>query len=93
MTRFTALLLAVPTLLVAAHPAAAQRATPAEAKALLAKAVAHYTEAGRAQALADFTAKKARLPTEICMCFASVPTALSQPTAPPRPMSVRRPMR
>jgi cytochrome c len=40
-------------------PAAAQRGTPAEAKAMLEKAIAHYNEVGRAQALADFTAKKA----------------------------------
>lgn len=33
--------------------------TPAEAQALLKKAVAHYEAVGRAQALADFTAKKA----------------------------------
>lgn len=41
------------------RPAAAQRGTPAEARALLATAVAHYRKIGRAQALADFTAKKA----------------------------------
>jgi hypothetical protein len=49
-------LLAVPALL---RPAAAQRGTRAEAQALLARAVAHYRNVGRAQALADFTAKKA----------------------------------
>jgi cytochrome c len=38
---------------------ASDRGTPAEAKALLAKAVAHYREVGRKQALADFTGKKA----------------------------------
>ena len=38
---------------------AAERGTPAEAKAMLAKAVAHYKEVGRKQALADFNAKKA----------------------------------
>ena len=38
---------------------AGTRGTPAEADALLTKAVAHYEQAGRAQALADFTAKKA----------------------------------
>ena len=38
---------------------AAERGTPAEAKAMLAKAVAHYKEVGRTQALADFNAKKA----------------------------------
>lgn len=39
--------------------AAAERGTPAEAKAMLQKAVAHYAAVGRKQALADFTAKKA----------------------------------
>jgi hypothetical protein len=38
---------------------AADRGTPAEAKAMLQKAVAHYKTVGRQQALADFTAKKA----------------------------------
>jgi len=38
---------------------ASDRGTPAEAKAMLAKAVAHYKAVGRQQALADFTAKKA----------------------------------
>jgi len=35
------------------------RATPAEAKAMLEKAIAHYKSVGRKQALADFTGKKA----------------------------------
>ena len=35
---------------------AADRGTPDEAKAMLAKAAAHYQTAGRAQALADFSA-------------------------------------
>ena len=39
--------------------AAADRGTPDEAKAMLAKAAAHYQSAGRAQALADFNAGKA----------------------------------
>jgi cytochrome c len=38
---------------------AEQRGTPAEAKAMLAKAAAHYRTVGRTRALADFTAKKA----------------------------------
>ena len=38
---------------------AANRGTPAEAKALLKKAVAHYQSVGRKQALADFTGGKA----------------------------------
>jgi len=37
---------------------AADRGTPAEAKAMLQKAVAHYKSVGRKQALADFNAKK-----------------------------------
>jgi cytochrome c len=35
------------------------RGTPAEAKAMLQKAVEHYKSVGRKQAIADFTAKKA----------------------------------
>lgn len=38
---------------------AADRGTPAQAKAMLAKAVAHYQTVGRKQAMADFNAKKA----------------------------------
>ena len=34
------------------------RGTPAEAKAMLQQAIAHYNSVGRKQALADFTAKK-----------------------------------
>lgn len=37
---------------------AGERGTPAEAKALLQKAVAHYKSVGRNQALSDFTGKK-----------------------------------
>jgi cytochrome c len=36
---------------------AEERGTPAEAKAMLDKAVAHYKSVGRKQALADFTSK------------------------------------
>src|SRR5262249_4737587 len=38
---------------------AAERGTPGEARAMLAKAVAHYKSVGRKQALADFNSKKA----------------------------------
>jgi hypothetical protein len=38
--------------------AKSERGTPAEAKAMLQQAVAHYQEVGRKQALADFTGKK-----------------------------------
>jgi cytochrome c len=38
---------------------AGERGTPAEARTMLQKAVAHYTAAGRTQALADFNAKNA----------------------------------
>ena len=38
---------------------AGERGTPAEAKAMLEKAVSYYKAVGRKQALADFTAKKA----------------------------------
>ena len=54
----TALLLGF-SLFVIAALSAADRATPAEAKALLQKAIAHYKSVGRQQALADFTARKA----------------------------------
>ena len=37
--------------------ASAERGTPAEAQAMLAKAIAHYKEVGRANALADFNKK------------------------------------
>jgi signal transduction histidine kinase len=37
---------------------AAERGTPAEARAMLEKAVAHYNEVGRRQALADFNTRK-----------------------------------
>lgn len=43
---------------VSASVFAAEHGTPAEAKALLKKAAAHYTQVGRKQALADFTGKK-----------------------------------
>ena len=39
-------------------PTQADRGTPAEAKAILQQAVAHYNSVGRKQALADFTARK-----------------------------------
>jgi cytochrome c len=44
---------------LAAGAQAADRGTPAEAKAMLAKAAAHYKAVGRTQALADFNGKKA----------------------------------
>lgn len=46
-------------LVLAVTAQAADRGTPAEAKAMLAKAVAHYKAVGRKQALGDFTGKKA----------------------------------
>ena len=39
-------------------PPGTGRGTPAEAKAMLQQAIAHYNSVGRKQALADFTAKK-----------------------------------
>ena len=45
--------------LVAQGALAAERGTPAEARAMLAKAVAHYAAAGRQQALSDFNTRKA----------------------------------
>ena len=58
MARRTWIVTAVLTL-IAAGAVAADRGTPAEAKAMLVKAVAHYKAVGRKQPLADFTAKKA----------------------------------
>ena len=49
---------AVVTLAVSVGLSAVERGTPAEAKAMLQKAVAHYTAVGRKQALADFTGRK-----------------------------------
>lgn len=46
-------------LAVASRAGAAERGTPAEARAMLQKAVARYGSVGRQQALADFTARKA----------------------------------
>ena len=58
MTRqwLTSLILA---LVLIADVRAADQGTPPEAKAMLAKAIAHYKAVGRKQALADFTAEKA----------------------------------
>jgi cytochrome c len=42
-----------------AEKSSGERGTPAEAKAMLEKAVAHYQEVGRVQALADFNGRKA----------------------------------
>jgi hypothetical protein len=43
----------------ATSPAATDRGTPADAQAMLRKAVEHYNDVGRKQALADFTGRKA----------------------------------
>jgi len=58
MTR-RAIILTVATLVLAMGVQAGERGTPAEAKAMLEKAVAHYKAVGRKQALADFNARKA----------------------------------
>jgi len=47
------------TVLSAQTPRESPRGTPAEAQAMLKKALAHYEKVGRAKALADFTAGKA----------------------------------
>lgn len=52
-----AVLLAIATCLIAAPAAAQQRGSAEDAKALLAKAAAHYQGVGRDQALKDFSAK------------------------------------
>ncbi len=51
--------LTIASLVLAMSVQAGGRGTPAEAKAMLEKAVAHYKGVGRKQALADFNAKKA----------------------------------
>jgi hypothetical protein len=59
MSKRTAILFAVLIALsLSAGLSAAPRSTPAEAKAMLQKAVGHFKSAGRQQALADFTAGK-----------------------------------
>jgi cytochrome c len=58
MRKLVILALLLFTVLEAAALFAADRGTPAEAKAMLQKAVAHYQAVGRKQALADFNAKK-----------------------------------
>lgn len=52
------LILILPVIAASVTLFAANRGTPAEAKAMLDKAVAHYKSVGRKQALADFNAKK-----------------------------------
>lgn len=62
MRKLSLVILALATLvgpLVAQTSPRPTRGTPAEAEAMLAKAIAHYQQVGRTQALADFTAKKA----------------------------------
>ncbi len=60
MKRMTvALMIAAAAVPASATRAVAQRGTPAEARAMLQKAGAHYQEVGRQQALTDFTKKKA----------------------------------
>src|SRR5258706_9532653 len=54
-----AITLTMASLVLAMGVQAGERGTPAEAKAMLDKAVAHYKAVGRKQALADFNAKKA----------------------------------
>ena len=44
---------------IATRAVAAERGTPAEAQAMLGKAITHYKQAGRNQALADFNKKVA----------------------------------
>ena len=58
MTR-KAITLTMASLALAMGVQAGVRGTPAEAKAMLETAVAHYKAVGRKQALADFNAKKA----------------------------------
>ena len=64
---FTGLAVGI-VLAVGAH--AGDRGTPVEAKAMLAKAAAHYRAVGPKQALADFTGKKAPFGIVTCMSSA-----------------------
>jgi len=57
--RVITLTLAGLALALAMGAQAGERGTPAEAKAMLEKAVAHYKAVGRTQALADFNTRKA----------------------------------
>jgi cytochrome c len=57
MNKTISMLLAA-VLFTAALLCAADRGSPAEAKAMLDKAIAHYKSVGRKQALADFNSKK-----------------------------------
>lgn len=59
MRKLTLLLLVLFTVASAGTLLAADRGTPEQAKAMLQKAVAHYKDVGRKQALADFNGKKA----------------------------------
>jgi cytochrome c len=54
-----AVVLIAVALLAPGSASAADRGTPAEAKAMLAKAVEHFHDVGRDRALSDFTAGKA----------------------------------
>jgi len=58
MSKFTVSCLLLMVLAPSAALSAGERGTPAEAKAMLQKAVAHYKAVGRKQALADFNGKK-----------------------------------
>jgi hypothetical protein len=59
VTTMRTITLTMAGLAIAVSVHAGERGTPAEAKAMLEKAVAHYKAVGRKQALADFNAKKA----------------------------------
>jgi signal transduction histidine kinase len=73
MTKKVALL----TLVLIGVAAAATRGTPQEAKAMLAKAVAHYKSVGRAQAMRDFNAGKAPFRDRDLYVFCIAPDALT----------------
>lgn len=59
MKRLAAVCSAVALVLVSSSASGVARGTPAEARAMLQKAVDHYRSAGRKQALSDFTGGKA----------------------------------
>ena len=69
-TTIASSLLAATIAASAATAFAAERATPAEAKAMLQKAEAHYKKVGRKMALADFSIfNTASLPVETIFVF------------------------
>ena len=59
MRGFCRIVLALLVCVIATKAVGGERGTPAEAQAMLDKAIAHYKQAGRSQALSDFNKKVA----------------------------------